>query len=59
EPTTKVVKIAKGAKTEDVKAALEKEGFTILKKGTARKTAARPKKEKIQHKKAEKTESAK
>jgi len=46
EPTQKVIKLAKGAKTEDVVKALEKEGFAVAKKGAARKTPARVKKAK-------------
>lgn len=43
EPTQKVVKLAKGAKTEDVVKALEAEGFKVPKKGAAKKTPARVK----------------
>jgi len=46
EPTQKVVKIAKGADSAAVAKALEAEGFTVPKKGAARKTPARAKKEK-------------
>lgn len=46
EPTTKLVKIAKSAKTQDVITVLEKEGFKIQKKGDSKKTDPRPKKNK-------------
>ena len=48
EPTKKVLKIEKGADSKTVTQALEKEGFTIEKKGKAKKTPKRQVKQKKQ-----------
>ena len=51
DPTKKTVDIKSKASSEDVKKALEAENILIGGKGSARKSAERPKKSKTQHKK--------